>query len=224
MSPSVSELSGLSKQGVFDAAGDGFIAQTGGELFEAHFALPHIDATIYGPLPSIETFVASPDGEISAMGTNAELTTAWMPAVERLVASVSGWAAAAGVTLAGDAYITASITLAPEVNGQAHFDDDQFVAAAGAGLVAIVGDLGGPRVASESIPHPEIAPPRPVIADNKMVAAFADGTIPSNTYGANELVVLPQFAQLHAGPGPCGRDDQVRHLLVYRAATAPTEI
>ena len=219
MDRDVSGLAKLSKQSLFDAAGEGFLAQTGGELLDAHFALPSIDPTISGPLPSIETFVASTAGEISAMGTNTALNAEWQPVVERLIAAVHAWAAKSEVEFTGDAYVTASITPAADVNGEAHFDDDQFTPTAGAGLVAIVGDLSGPRVAADPVPHDEINSPRPVVASDAIKGAFADGTISSAAYGANELVLLPQFAQLHAGPGPCGSADEVRHLLVFRAST-----
>lgn len=222
MSQSVGEFFRLSKHEALELAGRGRIAQTGGEVIADSFALPQITAATYGSLPSIETFVLSADRTVTAMGSNEALIAAWMPAVERLAETVLRWTADIGVEFAGDTYITASITPADEVNGEAHFDDDQFDPTAGAGFVAIVGDLGGPRVAAAPLPHDEIKATCPVVADDAMKAAFADGTIPSNAYGPNELVALPQFAQLHAGPGPCGSADEVRHLLVFRGATTPT--
>ena len=211
----------LSKQALFDAAGPGLISQTGGEVIDTSFDLPNLSAYATA-LPSIETFVVSASGDISALGDHEDLNAAWLPTIEKLTQLIGEWADSAGIEIIGDSYITASVTSASEVNGEAHFDDDQFDPHAGAGLVAIVGDLGGPRVASQPIPHHEISAPRPVTASEDLIAAFADGAVHSNAYGGNELVVLPQFAQLHAGPGPCGTAEEVRHLLVYRANTATT--
>ena len=42
------------------------------------------------------------------------------------------------------------------------------------------------------------------------------------SFGAGELVLMPQFGQLHAGPGPCGTAEQRRHLMVFRGETKPT--
>ena len=221
----VSGLVRLSKQQLFEAAGDGQIAQSGGEVIDEAFALPTIDSTVARSVPSIETFVVSATGDISAMGTNGELNASWLPAIDRLVEAVHEWVAAADVELMGDAYVTASLTAATEVNGEAHFDDGQFDPAAGAGLVAIVGDLGGPRVASTPIPHVPVRPHQPLSTDAETVAAFANGDFGRVDYGPNELVVLPQFGQLHSGPGPCattGDSAHVRHLLVLRSATTPT--
>ena len=221
MSDSVTVHVLLTKQELFDHAGTGRITQTGGVVIDENFTLPDVAEHVTA-LPSIETFVVSQDGSLSSTGTNELLSEAWRPAVERLAAQVRSWAQLGGINFVGDSYVTASLTRASEVNGEAHFDDDQFDPRAGSGLVAIVGDLGGPRVAAGAIDHDEIAAPRPVVANEEMKAAFTKGELVSTAYGANELVVFPQFAQLHAGPGPCGTADEVRHLLVYRAATAPS--
>ena len=221
MSSSVGEHLQLTKQQLFDCAGAGRISQTGGEVIDADFALPSIDRALLPSLPSIETFVVSTIGSLTTTGTNDAVTDAWLPTIERLVGSVGAWMQANGVEPTGDGYVTASVTAASEVNGEAHFDDDQFVPDAGTGFVAIVGDIAGPRVAAEPIPHVEIQAPRPVVTDEVLINSFAEGSIASTTYGPNELVVMPQFGQLHAGPGPSGKPDDVRHLLVYRVATVP---
>lgn len=218
----VSGLVRLSKQDLFDRAGDGLIAQSGGEIVDDTFVMPSIEMSVAGPLPSIETFVVSRTGEISAMGTKEALNAAWMPTIERLVAGVHAWVEAAAVELTGDAYVTASLTAASNVNGEAHFDDGQFEPTAGAGLVAIVGDLDGPSVASEPIPHDDVRPNQPLADDNEMKMAFDEGDFGRIDFAPNELIVMPQFGQLHSGPGPCGAATNVRHLLVFRSATAPT--
>ncbi len=211
----------LSKLALFERSETDSIAQTGGEIIDADFRLPTIESEIVQSFPSIETFVAADDGTISAMGTNRDLITAWRPAVDALVQQMRGWASANDVELVGDAYVTASITPAGEVNGEAHFDDDQFVPDAGVGLVAIVGDLGGPTVASTPIPHAPVRPHQALEVDEQVALAYAQGAFERIDYGPNELVALPQFGQLHSGPGPSEGIGDARHLLVYRATTVP---
>ena len=223
MSRAVGDHIRLSKQALFELAGDGFITQTRGEIIDEAFTLPQIDVTIYDSLPSIETFVRSSGGSVSATGSNEELNAVWMPVVDRLAGVVLSWAEGADVEFTGDAYITCSVTAANEVNGEAHFDDDQFDPAAGAGLVAIVGDLNGSSVASAPIPHEAIRPHQSVTASEEIKAAFGDGDFGRVDYGPNQLVALPQFGQLHSGPGPCGDANEVRHLMVFRASTKPGE-
>lgn len=223
MADAVAELAQLSKQALFARTGEHSIAQSGGEAIDDNFALPTIDRQLVATLPSIETFVKSTDGTVSAMGSNDALNSAWMPAVEAAAQRVGNWAKDAGVELAGDAYITVSITSAAEVNGEAHFDDDQFSPDSGTGLVAIVGDRGGPSVAAHPLPHDAVRPHQPLTLTDEHVDNFADGGFGRIDYGPNQLVVLPQFGQLHSGPGPCGSADEVRHLLVYRAATVAAE-
>lgn len=198
------------------------MTQTGGDTIADSFELPQIGQEVYGSLPSIETFVLSADRTLVATGSNEALNTAWTPTIERLVESVLRWVIDMGVELVGDSYITASITAANEVNGEAHFDDDQFDPAAGAGFVAIVGDLGGTRVAGEPIPHDEVRSYQALTASDAMKAEFAQGGFGRIDYAPNQLVALPQFGQLHSGPGPCGSADEVRHLVVLRASTAPS--
>lgn len=222
MGDAVAELVQLSKQALFARAGQHSIAQSGGEVIDDDFALPTIAEQLVSTLPAIDTFVKSSDGAITAMGTNDALNDAWMPAVEAAARRVDRWAEDAGIETTGDTYITVSITSAAEVNGEAHFDDDQFAPGAGAGLVAIVGDHGGPSVAAQPIPHDPVRPHQPLSLTDDLKNEFADGGYGRIDYGPNQLVVLPQFGQLHSGPGPCGTAYEVRHLLVYRVATVAT--
>ena len=222
MTHPVSELVGLTKQSLFDLAGDDHIVQSGGEVLDPSFAVPDVSSMMEVSVPSIETFVVSVgDRSVTPIGTNDELNNAWMPSVSAMAGAVFAWLDQYGISLAGDAYITASITQASEVNGEAHFDDDQFMPQTGASVFAIVGDLAGPRALAEPLPYPNIKAPRPLTLDEELKAEFESGALSPVVFAANELVLMPQFGQLHAGPGPCGTEDQRRHLLVFRGETLP---
>lgn len=196
--------------------------QSGGTVLDNSFALPNVANEVGVALPSIETFlVSATDRSIMALGTNDEVNAAWLPAVAAMAETVGSWLDQNGIALAADAFITASITAADEVNGEAHFDDDQFGATDGVGVFAIVGDLVGPRALTSPLPYSEVTAPHPLVVDDELKAAFAADAFDTVRFGANELVAFPQFGQLHSGPGPCGTPDQRRHLLVFRGATLP---
>ena len=222
MSNGVSALAGLTKQALVDRSGSESIDQSSGLVIDDDLRLPEIHSEIRGPVPSITTFVVSVDGTVSSTGDNVELNEAWMPAVVAVTQRLQNWADTSRVELDGDAYVTASVTGAADVNGDAHFDDDQFDPPSGAGVVAIVGDLAGPSVASEPVPHGGLRPHQALTLTDEATAAFANGGFGRVDYGPNELVVMAQFGQLHSGPGPCGGDGDVRHLIVFRSATTPT--
>lgn len=225
MTHPVSELLGLTKQSLFDLAGDDHIVQSGGEVLDPSFAMPDVQSLVAASLPSIETFiVSSGDRSVMPIGMHEPLNDAWMPAVSAVADSVFAWLDEHGISLAGDAYITASITPADEVNGEAHFDDDQFDASSGAGVFAIVGDTAGPRALNAPLPYPNIKAPRPLTLDEAMKADFESGNLQPISFNANELVLMPQFGQLHSGPGPCGTAEQARHLIVFRGETVPGTI
>ncbi len=211
----------LSKQELLDRSEAGFVEQVGAEIVDDSFELPQVERSLITSLPSIETFVVSPDRSMMATGMNELLNAAWEGSARRLIDIVFDWATAAGVEVLGDSYLTMSITPADQVNGEAHFDDAQFDPGQGVGLVAIVGDLGGSSVASAPIPHSEIRPHQQLSTTAAMVSAFAYGGYGRADFAANQVIVLPQFGQLHSGPGPCGSPDELRHLMVFRAATAP---
>lgn len=217
----VTSLLRANKQELFDRAGSGRLQQSGAVAISTGFNLTPIDPTVPLTMPSIEMFVAGADGTITPTGPNEALNSAWEPAVRKLCRIVFDWLQTAGVTLAGDAYVTASITPAADVSGDPHFDDDQFVAEAGTGIAVVVADRAGSRVASAPIPHDDISAPHPLVVDDSNAAAFALGDLTQQTFDAGDVIAFPQFGQLHAGPGPVGSDDEVRHLLVLRAATMP---
>jgi hypothetical protein len=210
----------LTKQELVDLAGPDHVSQSGADVISADFHVPAIAELVSLNLPSIETFVvAAVDRSIAPMGTNDELNAAWHPTVSAMAESMFEWLDGLGIEVHSDAYITASVTLAADVNEEAHFDDDQFMPSNGVGVVAIVADRAGPRVANTVISIPDAPAPRPLVVDDQLKADFAAGRIDHDIFGAHELVVFPQFGQLHAGPGPCGSGDEARHLLVFRAAT-----
>jgi hypothetical protein len=210
------------KQALIESAGPDRVPQVGAEVVQEGFPMPTIDTDILHTIPSIETFVVNAtDRSISPTGTNSELNKAWLPAISAMGDAVFEWLDRQDLRLEGDAYITASITPASDVSGDPHFDDDQFVPTAGVGVVAIVADRAGSRVATEPIEQTGVRAPLPLVVSDQMKAAFDEGMIAHDTFAANTLVVFPQFGQLHAGPGPCGSADDVRHLLVFRAATTP---
>lgn len=218
----VTSLLRASKQELFDRAGPGRLEQSGAVVLATGFELPLIDPAVPLTMPSIEMFVANVDGAITATGSNEALNRAWEPAVRDLCRIVFDWLQTAGVRLAGDAYVTASITPAADVSGNPHFDDDQFVADAGTGIAVVVADRAGSRVASAPIPHDDISAPHPLLVDESNAALFASGDVSQQAFDAGDVIAFPQFGQLHAGPGPIGSGDGVRHLLVLRAATVPS--
>lgn len=215
----------MTKQALFDHAGDGHIIQSGGEVLDSSFAVPDVSSMTGVSPPSIETFVVSNGGQtVTPIGSNDVLNDIWMPAVTAMCEAVVGWLDAHGISLEGDAYITTSVTVASEVNGEAHFDDDQFAPQSGAGVFAIVGDLAGPRALTAPLPYPMLKAPHPLTLDDELKAEFSnDGSLNPISFGAGELVLMPQFGQLHSGPGPCGTEDQRRHLLVFRGETKPAK-
>ena len=222
MSRAVGDRLKLSKQQLLALGEDGSLVQTGGESIDDSFELPQIGPDLYGSLPSIETFVVSIDRTALATGSNEALNAAWSPTVSRLAETMLDWLAEHDVELGGDSYITVSITAAGEVNGEAHFDDDYFDLATGTGVVATVGDLGGTSVATAPLSIGHIRPHQSLTASDDIKAEFASGGFGRVDYAPNQLVALPQFGQLHAGPGPCGGEDEVRHLMVFRTATKPS--
>jgi len=210
-----------SKQELFDDAGPGRLQQSGAVLIATGFELPSIDREIPQTMPSIEMFVVNPRGDITPTGSNDALNEAWRPAVERLATSVFAWLDANNVQLASDAYVTASITPADQVSGDPHFDDDQFAACDGVGVAVVVADRRGSRVAREPVDHVEVRAPHPVVVDEDLKLSFERGEIAHDSFEAGDVIVFPQFGQIHAGPGPVGSSDDVRHLLVLRAPTIP---
>lgn len=176
----------------------------------------------FGPLPDkdhavIETFVCRP-GEITPTGADESAIDAWMPMVEFVDTAVKSALSGFGVDLHGDAYATTSITPRVSHEGVPHVDDDRFRPDEDVGIVAIIGSLAGPRVARSSLAHGPVPFDGQLDYTDAVKREFESGATPQTACGADELVLFPQFGQLHAGPdaaelGPTGTD---RLLLVYR--------
>lgn len=221
MANTVREHLRLTKSELLDASAPGVIPQTGATTIGTGFSVPNVYGDLSVALPSIETFVVSTtDGSIAPTGTKAELNNAWTPVVSAMAEAVFSWLADGDIALTGDAYVTASITRASEVNGEAHFDDDMYSPNEGVGFVAIAADRQGSRVCTEPLKR-VTEQRRPLLSADEFKAEFEAGKLPHETFEPNTLVAFPQFGQLHAGPGPCGTGTEVRHLLVFRAATVP---
>ena len=87
-------------------------------------------------------------------------------------------------------------------------DDDQFVPDDSVSVVAIIGELAGPRIAVAPLEPSPLRPMGQVIFADSVLDEFATGAAAQVSASANELVVFPQFGQLHAGPDAA----QVAHL------------
>ena len=173
--------------------------------------------------PVIEMFVAGPE-HVVATSDNDPFVSAWAPLATWMNITVRAALEDVGVLLAGDAYVTASLTLTDTLEGVAHMDDDQFVPNDSVSMVAILGDLVGPRMATKPIGHTALRPMAPMTFAAETLAAFTNNLMDHCTSDADELVVFPQFGQLHAGPTAhhVAHLAPLRQLLVMRAAIALT--
>ncbi len=171
--------------------------------------------------PVIETFVAGPD-HVAATSDNDPFVGAWAPLVTWMNNTVRAALEDVGVLFTGDAYVTASLTPTDTLEGVAHIDDDQFVPNDSVSMVAILGDLAGPRMATKPIGHPALRPMAPLTFAADVLDSFATNMMDRCASGADELVVLPQFGQLHAGPTAhhVAHLAPFRQLLVMRSAVA----
>lgn len=172
--------------------------------------------------PLIETFVVDAEGTCMPTGSDAALIDAWRPAATQLASTVLAATTAMSIPVVGPAYLTATVTPADQITGLAHFDDDVFLPTAGAGFVAIIGSLAGPRVATQPVPQAQPRPGAQLTLSDGEIERFETGDLASQSAAPDRIVAFPQFGQLHAGPRIArARSDEMRHLLVFRAATAP---
>ncbi len=211
---------------LLEMSAPGTILQPGGAHLPGTFPVPHIEQGLDGRSITealIETFVVSPDAELSPTGQDAELIEAWLPTAASFARSVIEATLRADVAIEGDSYLTVSLTPCDQIIGDPHFDDDIYAPDSGVGLVAIAANVGGSRVACEPIVSNPPLPGIPLDVPDETFEAFTAGRLSLQQSAADRIVIFPQFAQLHAGPrladaGVAG----VRSLLVFRAAT--TEI
>jgi len=168
--------------------------------------------------PVIETYVASPDG-VMATSDNEPFVSAWQPLVEWMNLTVRAALADVDVHLGDAAYVTASLTPTNSLEGLAHLDDALFVPDDSVSMVAIIGELAGPRVATTEVTPAEIRPMTTLTFDQRVLDAFANDELDRCAAGRDELVVFPQFGQIHAGPAAHHVADMApsRQLLVMRA-------
>ena len=161
-------------------------------------------------------FIVEPDGSMMPTSDDADVIEKWRPTAESMYAQLCDGLAAAGVRITGTAYLTASATPGPDVSGVAHFDEDRFEPDSAPGFVAILGSLAGAHIATAPLERPGAARPgTPFLIDEAEGNAFDNDDLPRQTATADELIVFPQFAQFHSGPGPQPAGLH-RHLLVLR--------
>jgi len=126
--------------------------------------------------PVIEMFVAGPE-HVVATSDNDPFVGAWAPLAAWMNNTVRAALEGVGVLLAGDAYVTASLTPTDTLEGVAHVDDDQFVPNNSVSMVAILGDLAGPRMATEPIGHTSLRPMTPLSFAAETLDAFASNMV-----------------------------------------------
>lgn len=209
----------LTKAELLAIGGEGVVHQTGGALIDGPVDIADLSGQFPDlSAPLIETFLIGADGSCSPTGTDQRL----IDAVAATAASVAEQTLAAlerfAVSLELPGYLTASVTPVEQVTSTPHADDDQFMPDDGVGIVAVVGDGLGPRIAIDPVPHLPTRPGLPLDFGPDAADRFDDGSIRSQQVAANRLVVLPQFGQLHAGPTATPNDHQrrVRTLFVFR--------
>jgi len=196
------------------------VKQFGAAYLPDTVALPEVPADRTMAEPLIETFVCGRDGSVEPTGSDPALIDLWRPSVTGFAAIVFAALRGHDVPVASTAYVTASFTPAAELAGIGHFDDDQYLPDAGVGVVAIVGSDSGSRVAVQDLELGPAVAGMPLHADQAVFDAFTDGTIQHQRAAADQIIVFPQFGQLHSGP-PFESSDAgtVRRLLVLRADT-----
>jgi len=165
--------------------------------------------------PAIETYVASAT-IVEPTSTNEPYVSCWQPLVDWMNRAVRDELATYGLTLE-DAYVTASVSDSPSLEGLAHMDDDTYQPHESVGVVAIIGEHAGPRIATGTLQHHELRPMSQVVFDHELLEAFGADALDHCQAAADQLVVFPQFGQVHAGPAAHHVHNATRQLLVLRA-------
>ena len=183
-----------------------FVTTTDGGTFIAQHGAARVETTDWPGWPTglsaddtiIETFVAGAV-DVVATSSNEPFVSAWQPLAEWMNVTVRSALADVGVQL-----------------------DDQFMPAESVSMVAIVGEHAGPRVATTALGHPPLRPMAPIMFAAAQRDGFANNEMDHCLCAADELVVFPQFGQLHAGPSSAhvANAGPARQLFVMRAPVA----
>ena len=165
----------------------------------------------------IETFVGGDSG-VTALGSNEVFVHAWRPLAEWMNATVRSQFADLSLALGDDTFVTASLTPTVELEGLAHLDDDIYSPDENVGVVVILGQFAGPRIAAGSLRSNPVREMGQVTYSDEILEAFGADLLPHVAAGADQMVAFPQFAQLHAGPAAhhAKHLGQSRQLLVLR--------
>ena len=169
----------------------------------------------------IESFVVDlATRAVTPIGDDHELIEAFMPAVTQFVDAIGAALDAEAIETQSGAFLTVAFTPRSEIAGEPHVDDGDFQPDAGPGLVAVAGSHHGLRVCCDDLPA--IARPGlPLELDAEAVADFGAGRLAQQQAKAGEVVLMPQFGQLHAGPDLRAEPGPPRSLLVLRAQVPP---
>ena len=221
LSPEFAAYLSMSKQQFLLTNGvEGMMHQEGAAYIDATVALPSIAEVPASTNAAIETFMVDASGVVSPTGSNEPLIDAFASAAQQMATAVLAALADFGVEMDPPGYVTASITPCSQINGLAHFDDEHYQPGDGVGFVAIIGDVGGSRVACEPIAHAPVQAGVPVVFDPASAERFDGGDLAVHQAEPERLVIFPQFGQLHAGPPLANAGlDGFRRLLVFRATT-----
>ena len=205
------------KQDLFVAAGE--LSQNGAVWLDMTDWLGWPEGLVASD-PVIETFVGSGSG-VESTGDVQPFVDAWQPLADWMNRTVRNQLRGIGVEVEGDAYITASLTDAELLEGTAHLDDDSFIPDDSVGVVAIIGQHQGPRIAVGSLAHPPVRPMSQVVFSDDVLSAFSANQLDHCRCEPDQLVLFPQFGQLHAGPAAADMGPEpTRQLLVMRAQVA----
>jgi len=212
----------LTKAEWFATSPEGQIRQSGGAYLGAELIVPVGDVKYISANAEakIETFLVDSEGVCTPTGTDQPLIELFLPAATEMAGQVLTALSELGVKVTNPAYLTASATPQSAVTTTPHFDDDQYLANDGVGVVAIAASGAGPLIAAAPIPCLAPLDGLPIALDDRAVADFVSRSLEVNQAAANRIVVFLQFGQLHSGPDPADLSAP-RSLLVFRAATLP---
>ena len=192
------------------------LKQHGAVILNMH-DFPGWPGDLASPEAIIETFVAG-RADTEAMGSHSPFVQAWQPLAEWMNSTVRAQLATIDLSLGEDTYVTASLTPTAELEGRAHLDDDIYSPDENVGVVVILGQHAGPRIATGSLRANPVREMGQVAFSEEILDAFGDERLPHVASAPDTMVAFPQFAQLHAGPAARHVEHlgSTRHLLVLR--------